>query len=152
MTLLDNVCSVFLVQFSGGRESRGEWLLSNLAGEGSSMSNGNWGLEEPVSAWRSGQLWVLSPPAQTVESERPALGFWSQYLGLCTWEQLFNLSQCQFPFLSHGDVHASFRSWSFVRQCRSLYSHLDLSPLFAVGHCHMETIRRPLFFKSCPGQ
>lgn len=84
-----------------------------------SSSSGRWGikrvqgelrLKEPVSERRSGQLCVLSPPARSVESERPVLGTWSQYLGLRTWEQLFNLSQRHFPLLSRGDVHAYFRS------------------------------------------
>lgn len=36
-----------------------------------------------------------------------------------------------------------------MRQHRPPDSHVDLSPLFAVCHCHMETIHRPLSFKSC---
>lgn len=41
-------------------------------------------------------------------------------------------SLSMFPFLSHVAVCVYFRRWLFVRQCRPLDSHLDLSPSFTV--------------------
>lgn len=40
-------------------------------------------------------------------------------------------SLSMFLFLLHVDVCAYLRRWLFVRQCRPLDSHLDVSPLFA---------------------
>lgn len=135
---------------SGERLSQGKWLLTNLASEGPSMYHCNWGWKDLSHPFQmdSDQVTMNVLLLQSLtenkdwESERNWIPI---HYHLCKCEQWLHLLGHQFSFLSHVDGHAYFRRRLFVRQCMPPDSHLALSPLAAVCHCHMETIHRPLF-------